>query len=551
MTLISRLVRVDLFSSLTDEELRRVASIVKSVRYPRGYYLCRQGEPCSSFYILDSGEAIARTTDEYGAMKPVEYLRPGRTLGQTYFLSGKPWTATVEATTDVELLRIDAAEFELVLSEFPAMLDRLRVDLGIPPAPLARRFAWQEPGERTIWFSRRHKCFLLSKLASPILSAISLVIGSYLLNIEDFLAPAVLVVFVVVFFAVVALWAAWEWLDWANDHFIVTSRRVIHTEWGLLGRRERSEASLDKIQNLNVVRSGATAKALGFGNLIITTASASGGIVFDRIPEPEKVRGIIFQQVDRSKAWSKTTQQDEIREHLARRLGLGHDGAPGRAIMRPEETTTSPSEGRRSILGWILGWRSPFAVRIEEDGNVVWRKHWVALVRELSKSFVVMLLLVLLLLVPITQIPFIGEIPANSYSLVLYVLGAIVLAWMYYQYVDWKNDLYMITPDRIVDMERSPLRLHEARREASLANIQNVRATRPGLLASIFNYGKVVIETAGQTGSFEFIDVADPPGVQRDIFEYMERYRERQLGLEGRRHGEEMEDWIDAYHSLR
>jgi len=550
MTLISRLVRVDLFSSLTDEELGRVASIVKRVRYPRGYYLCRQGEPCSSFYILDSGEAIARTMDDYGAMKPVEYLRPGRTLGQTYFLSGKPWTDTVEATTDVELLRIDADDFELVLSAFPAMLDKLRVDLGIPPAPLARRFAWQEPGERTIWFSRRHKCFLLSKLASPILSAILLVIGSYLLYKERLFTPAVVVVFVV-FSTVIALWTAWEWIEWANDHFIVTSRRVIHTEWGLLGRRERSEASLDKIQNLNVVRSGATAKALGFGNLIITTASASGGIVFDRIPEPEKVRSIVFQQVDRSKAWSKTTHQDEIREDLARRLGLGHDRVPGRTIVRQEETATSPPEGRRDILRRILGWRSPFAVRIEEDGNVVWRKHWIALIRELSKPFVVMVLLVLLLLVPIPQIPFIGEISANRYSLVLYGLGAIVLAWMYYQYVDWKNDLYMITPERIVDMERSPFRLHETRREASLANIQNVRATRPGLLASIFNYGKVVIETAGQTGSFDFIDVADPPGVQRDIFEYMERYRERQRGLEGRRRRDEMEDWIDAYHSLR
>jgi len=550
MTLISRLVRVDLFSSLTDEELGRVASIVKRVRYPRGYYLCRKGEPCSSFYILDSGEAIARTTDDYGVEKPVEYLRPGRTLGQTYFLSGKPWNVTVETTTDVELLRIDADDFELVLSTFPTLLDRLRVDLGIPPAPLARRFKWQEPGERTIWFSRRHMCFLLTKLASPILSAIFLVAGLSLLTKENLLAPAVLVVFVA-FSAVVALWAAWEWLDWANDHFIVTSRRVIHTEWGLLGRRERSEASLDKIQNLNVVISGVTAKALGFGNLIITTASASGGIVFERIPEPEKVRGIIFQQVDRSKAWSKTTHQDEIREQLAHRLGLGQDGIPGRASIQAEDTATSPPEGRRSILGRMLRWRSPFAVRIEEDGNVIWRKHWVALVRELGKSLVVMLLLVLLLLIPIPPIPFVGEIPAKPYELALYGLGAVVLAWMYYQYVDWKNDLYMITSDRIVDMERSPFRLHEARREASLANIQNVKATRPGLLASIFNYGKVVIETAGQTGSFEFIDVADPPGVQRDIFEYMERCRERQQGIEGRRRRDEMEDWIDAYHSLR
>jgi len=545
MTLISRLVRVDLFSSLTDEELRRIASIVKRVRYPRGYHLCRQGETCASFYIFDSGEAIARNTGDSGIEKPVGYLRPGRTLGQTAFLSGKPWDASVETTTDVELLRIDGDDFELVLSEFPAMLDRLRTDLGIPPVPHARHFSWQEPGERTLWFGRRHKGFLLGKLASPILSGVFLVTGFILLR--DYPILGVFLAFSVV----VALWAVWEWIDWANDHFIVTTHRVIHTEWGLLGRRERSEASLDKIQNLNVVSSGATAKALGFGNLIIATASASGGIVFDRIPDPERVRGIIFQQIDRSKSWSKTAQQDEIREHLGRRLGLGHAGVPGRTMVLPEETAAPSPVDRGSILDWILGWRSPFAVRIEENGNVVWRKHWIALIRELSKSLVVMVVLVLLLLVPIPQIPFVGEIRASSYSLVLYGLGVVILAWMYYQYVDWKNDLYMITPDRIVDMERSPFRLHETRREASLANIQNVRATRPGLLASIFNYGKVVIETAGQTGSFEFIDVADPPGVQRDIFEYMERYREQQRAREGSRRQEELGDWIDAYHSLR
>ena len=109
----------------------------------------------------------------------------------------------------------------------------------------------------------------------------------------------------------------------------------------------------------------------------------------------------------------------------------------------------------------------------------------------------------------------------------------------------------MVTPDRIVDMERSPFKLRETRREASLANIQNVRYTRPGLLAAIFNYGNVVIETAGQTGSFEFLDVVDPQGVQRDIFEYTEQYRERQGEVESRRRGEELGDWIEAYDSLR
>jgi hypothetical protein len=81
--------------------------------------------------------------------------------------------------------------------------------------------------------------------------------------------------------------------------------------------------------------------------------------------------------------------------------------------------------------------------------------------------------------------------------------------------------------------------------------IQNVRATRPGVLAALFNFGNVVVETAGQTGSFEFFDVADPPGVQRDIFEYAERYRQRQGQMERRKRIDELGDWLDAYHGLR
>jgi hypothetical protein len=202
-----------------------------------------------------------------------------------------------------------------------------------------------------------------------------------------------------------------------------------------------------------------------------------------------------------------------------------------------------PEERRR--------WRSPFAVRIEEDGNVTWRKHWIALLKDVRKPLFLGLLLLVLALLPIRDVPFVGEIPAGAYSLILSLLGVCVFAWVWYQYEDWRNDLYMITPDRIVDMEKSPFKLRETRREASLAMIQNVRATRPGLLAAVFNFGNVVVETAGQTGSFEFIDVADPPGVQRDIFAYAERCRQRQGEVERKKRREELGDWLDAYHGLR
>ena len=545
MTVISHLAGLEVFGSLTDEELQRVASIAKRVRYRRGYRICREGDACTSFYVFVSGEAIARASTDSGLEKPVGYLRMGRTLGLNSFLLEGPW----EVTADVELLRVDLDEFDLLLFDYPEIMEKVNAHAGVPSRSQMPRFSWQEPGERTLWFGRRHYFALLSKSLRPLLSGVFLLVGYRLLH--RWLPEYPVKGFLTVLFALAALWAIWEWIDWSNDYFIVTNRRVVHRELGMLSREERLEAPLDKIQNLNVVRRGPAALALGFGDLIIATAAVSGGLVFDRVSKPEEVRECIFRQVNLNRAWTKSSEQEEIRDQLAHRLGLAGAGRPTQARTEVHESVVPSASRGKAATSKSRGRRSPFATRIEEEGNLIWRKHWFALLKEAGKPLLVVLVLVALAFLPIDDAPFIGEIPAGPYFLALSLVGVCTLAWAWYQFEDWRNDLYMVTPDRIVDMEKSPFKMRETRREASLSMIQNVRAIRPGLLAALLNFGNVVVETAGQTGSFEFSDVADPSGVQRDIFDYAERYRQRQGDAQRARRREELGDWIDAYHSLQ
>jgi uncharacterized membrane protein YdbT with pleckstrin-like domain len=77
----------------------------------------------------------------------------------------------------------------------------------------------------------------------------------------------------------------------------------------------------------------------------------------------------------------------------------------------------------------------------------------------------------------------------------------------------------------LIELARLPFGLFEDRREAPLGVIQNVNATAPNLIARIFGYGNVLIETAGQTGNFTFDHVPDPDQVQRIVFEYVERFK--------------------------
>ena len=61
--------------------------------------------------------------------------------------------------------------------------------------------------------------------------------------------------------------------------------------------------------------------------------------------------------------------------------------------------------------------------------------------------------------------------------------------------------------------------------------IQNVSFEMPTFWAAVFDYGDVLVQTAG-SGEFTFVQVPGPREVQAEIFRRMEAYRERQRRLE-------------------
>jgi len=73
----------------------------------------------------------------------------------------------------------------------------------------------------------------------------------------------------------------------------------------------------------------------------------------------------------------------------------------------------------------------------------------------------------------------------------------------------------------------------------------------PNLLAHLLNYGDVTIETAGQVGNFTFEGVYDPRGVQTDIFDYVEAYRERQQRKEEEEQRQALADILASYERIR
>ncbi len=75
-----------------------------------------------------------------------------------------------------------------------------------------------------------------------------------------------------------------------------------------------------------------------------------------------------------------------------------------------------------------------------------------------------------------------------------YLLPA--LLWWIYEYVDWSNDIFQVTPDQIMDIDKTPLG-QVTSDIASLDNILSIEYKRIGILELLFNYGTVYITIGG------------------------------------------------------
>jgi hypothetical protein len=126
-----------------------------------------------------------------------------------------------------------------------------------------------------------------------------------------------------------------------------------------------------------------------------------------------------------------------------------------------------------------------------------------------------------------------------------------VLAGLWWQWEDWRNDLYEVTERAIIDIERKPLGFSSVRRETSLDRVQNVTSQQPGFWSNVLNYGTVVIQTAAADTGITFFMVSRPAQVQRIIFQRVDAYRrkldERALSQRQR----ELIEGLQIYHEMR
>jgi CRP/FNR family transcriptional regulator, cyclic AMP receptor protein len=122
---IELLKRAPLFSGCSKSELRALASTADELDLREGTIITREGRPGREFFVLISGTAEVTKKG-----KEVAQLGAGDWFGEIALLTDVPRTATVKATSSVDVLVITDRRFRTVVETMPSIALKILSTIG-------------------------------------------------------------------------------------------------------------------------------------------------------------------------------------------------------------------------------------------------------------------------------------------------------------------------------------------------------------------------------------------------------------------------------------
>lgn len=117
----TRLEGVGVFSGLSKQELGKLAQWTDEVSVSAGHALATEGQFAHEFFVIEEGSAEVMQDGER-----IAELGPGEFFGEIGLLETDRRTASVVATTPMELIVMFQREFKQMEQELPGVADRIR-----------------------------------------------------------------------------------------------------------------------------------------------------------------------------------------------------------------------------------------------------------------------------------------------------------------------------------------------------------------------------------------------------------------------------------------
>ncbi|MBV8989752.1 MAG: Crp/Fnr family transcriptional regulator [Solirubrobacterales bacterium] len=127
---IELLHRVPVFSTLAEDDLRRVAEVAVPRRFQSGEVVFREGDESDTCYIVRSGHARAVREHSDGRSITLATFGPGDIFGELAMFDNESRSATVDALEETEAIAILGPDMRRLLREHPDIAVKLVSALG-------------------------------------------------------------------------------------------------------------------------------------------------------------------------------------------------------------------------------------------------------------------------------------------------------------------------------------------------------------------------------------------------------------------------------------
>lgn len=556
-TLIEFLDQLPIFKNLTEDQLDDLADICQEYEFDEGAVIAYQRDVADSLYIVQNGRLYAQTLDKQGVVRSSKQYFPGDLFKEHWLFAADTHPATVTAASDGQMVVINGQEFLKFLIANPDVLPNLEPEDDDDSGSGLSHAGWEEaqkvkgrsdrkstavnllPDELVEYQARRSRWYLLIKLFWPVLGLILLPSIIYIMLTNWGTSNTItLVIMGIIAFAFFVL-ILFRLIDWANDYFVITNKHLIHHEFDLRGFRITiNKIPVKQVQSVSIEKPSLLANLFKIGTAKVTTAAQKGIITFDNIDDPRLVQEALTRLTSRVRALDEGEAQSVMRQSLENHFEI----PPPLREYDDEEQEEEETLTTTRLTMWQRI-KNRYAWRVVEGNTITYRKHIFVLIAGVWIPALIALGLTAVgyLLIRYTEI---------NDSIIGFIIGLIVLSilgWFVWNFEDWRNDTFQVSNRFVVDIDRKPFGFGESRKQAPIANIQNVNADRPGLLPTIFNYGFVYMDTAGVDTDITFEYVPRPSRVQADIFQKLELHEQKQRKQRGADRREEYTVLLDVW----
>ncbi len=138
MEMMEILKRSRFFSSLNDDEIKRILPLFNEERYSAQEVIYKEGERGDTLNLIVEGKVnVARVTAE-GEYLNLSSIKEGEVFGIMSFFDGSPHSATIIAQEDVRLLVLKRDDFERLLESESVIYAKIVKNLAMYLASILR-----------------------------------------------------------------------------------------------------------------------------------------------------------------------------------------------------------------------------------------------------------------------------------------------------------------------------------------------------------------------------------------------------------------------------